>query len=128
MTSDEYFWGWMAYLLGTATLYAILWYWLGKIRWREVSQLLRLIFAVVLFMPWYTDADKDFLSPAWMVCIGDAFTKSPEEAWRSGSALLIALATMVLLSALLYYWQSRRAAQRANSSGAGSGDGHGTPE
>jgi energy-coupling factor transporter transmembrane protein EcfT len=113
MTSSEYFWAWLVYLGGALVVFSLWCWWTRRLPWREARHILRLLVAVFLFMPWYTDTEQSFLSPAWIVTLGDAFTQSPDAAWRAGTVLILGLTSALAISLLLYLalWIRARRAQ-----------------
>lgn len=118
MTQNEYILAWLFYLGAFAISYAVFWYFTGKLPWRELKQLLRVLVAVLFLVPWTTDTTHSFLSPAWIVSISDSLLYGSKEFWRAGLALVLALVLSVLLSTCvsLFLWlRSRKQSdQRSN--------------
>jgi len=114
MTENEYFWAWTAYLTAFAFAYAVFWY-VTRSFWAELRQLLRVIVPVFFLVPWRTDTEHSFLSPAWLVSAADALLYEPKAFWRAGLALVLALCLALILSTgwSIFKWfryrnQSRR--------------------
>ena len=111
MTQNEYIWAWAVYLLGVAMLMGIYWYWTSKLRWKEFNHFSRLSLAIVFLVPWYTDASKEYLSPAWLVSLADLLFYGPKEFWRAGLIVVLALAIAWALSTIYFivrWFQSRQ--------------------
>ena len=116
MTQNEYLIAWLVYLGSFSVCYAIFWYFLSKLPWREFKQLLLVLVAVFFLVPWTTDTTHGFLSPAWMVSISDSLLSGPKAFWRAGLALVMALIIAVFLSTAvsIYLWLRSRKLAKAN--------------
>jgi len=101
MTENEYMWAWVIYLAAVAVLYAVFWYFTGKIRWSEPKQLLRVVLPVFLLVPWISDPQYDFLAPAWIISVSDMLLNGVDAFWRAGLALVLALIITVLASSIV---------------------------
>lgn len=94
---QEYVMGWAAYA-GACFVFLLAWWFLTrKVAFNELRQLLRLIPAVVLLVPWHADADSIYLAPAWVVAFTEGLFEGPEAFWRAGTPLLFALALMLVI-------------------------------
>lgn len=111
---EEYMKAWLMYLAGVVLMMACWWYLTHFFRWRELKHLSRLIVAVILVMPWYTDAAGDYLAPAAIIALVDALTINAEAFWRAGTPLLLAIIAAVVLSLSWTIWRWRRAAKLEN--------------
>ena len=102
-TQDEYFYGWLLYLLGVALLMVCGWTLTARIPWREFRQLLRLLAGVTLLVPWYATQEMRYLAPAWIIAAFEGVFDN--NFWRAGgpllSALVVALAVTIVLQLLL---------------------------
>ena len=117
MTDSEYMWAWIVYLGAAASFLGIFWFWTRKIAWSEFKQILRLIVAVVLLVPWYTDIQNETLSPAWLVSVGDALLLGPDAAWRAGLVLVVTLVVALILSTVFYLVLWLKGRSRPEASG-----------
>ncbi|TVZ39676.1 hypothetical protein P886_4083 [Alteromonadaceae bacterium 2753L.S.0a.02] len=102
MTSAEYTYAWIYYIVGCFILIGCWWYLTRPIPWAEVRHVLRLIVAVVLLVPWYSNTQQDYLSPALLIAAVEALFDGADAFWRAGTPLLVATALAVSLSALAY--------------------------
>ncbi len=111
-TQEEYLWAWFFYLLGAGLFIGVVWYFTGKIKWREPKYVLRILVSVFLVVPWYTEAHEGYLSPAWIISVIEGVFEGPEAFWRAGTPLIVALILALILSSLvsilLWYMQRRR--------------------
>jgi hypothetical protein len=116
MTENEYFWAWTVYLSAVAIFYAVFWYVTSKIPWGELRQLLRIVTAVFLLVPWRTDTEHTYLSPAWLVSAADALLYEPKAFWRAGLALVLGLIVAVSVSTgwSIFRWFRGRKKQEVN--------------
>ena len=113
-TDGEYMWAWIIYLIGAAMFLAVCWVATKKIPWFEPKYLLRILCAVFLLVPWYTDSDSTYLSPAWIVSGIEGAFDGPEAFWRAGTPLLVTLAVAAVLTCLVFiglWFRSRSLAQ-----------------
>ena len=99
-TQEEYLYGWLFYLLGVALIMGCGWLLTARMRWREGRQLLRLLVAVTLLVPWYATPEMHFLAPAWIVAGFEGVFDN--NFWRAGGPLLSALAAAVTVAIV---WQ-----------------------
>lgn len=102
MTENEYLFAWFYYLLGAALLIACWWYLTRKIRWVEIRYLLRVVVGVAIVVPWYTNTQQDYLSPALLVAGLEAAFEGSEAFWRAGRPLVTAIAAAVTLSSVVF--------------------------
>ena len=100
MTQEEYYWAWIYYGLGASTFFVVFCYWTRHFLWSEARQLIRIVLLVVLCVPWYTDATKDYLSPAWLLSSAEALLSGSKAFWRAGLPLVVALILAVILSTI----------------------------
>ncbi|WP_086931059.1 hypothetical protein [Agarilytica rhodophyticola] len=110
-TQEEYLSAWAVYLAGTAVMLIAWWFMTARIRFSETRNVLRILLAVFLLVPWYTEPTGRYLSPAWLISILEGAFQGPQAFWRAGKPLLIALLASLMLSSLLYivlWLKSRR--------------------
>lgn len=110
MTEQSYMWAWIYYVLGASVFFVVFWYWTRNFLWSEARQLIRVLLAVLLSVPWTTSASEHYLSPAWLISIAEMLLDGPKAFWRAGLPLVLALFLAVLLSTLYasYRWYSQR--------------------
>ena len=108
MSSSSYLIAWSWYLGATLLLVFVWWHWTRKLPmlWRN---LLRALPAAWALMPWTVSADQSRLAPAWLVAIFEGFLRDGGNGWRAGVAVLLATLLAVLLAALVWWRQTRRA-------------------
>ncbi len=114
-TQDEYLWAWGFYLLGAGLVMAVWWVITAKLPWSEPKVLLRVLLAVLLVAPWYTDADGVYLSPAWIIGLAERAFEGPDAFWRAGMPLVTALMVALILSCAVYiglWFRARKAAHK----------------
>ena len=62
---------------------------------------LRVSMAVLLFMPWYSYADQDYLAPAFLIAAFEALVRGSELWTRAGIPLLASMLSAIIASALI---------------------------
>lgn len=101
MTSTQYIAAWGVYLISAAGCLVSLILITKKLPSR-VKQLLYISVAILLYLPWKTTPDKDYLSPAFLTAIYDGLSHGPEAMQRSGlvvvGAVIISIALTLLIS------------------------------
>ncbi|WP_075188074.1 hypothetical protein [Teredinibacter haidensis] len=102
MTETEYLYAWIYYLLGAGLLIACWWYITRRVPWPEVRHLARLVVAVAIVVPWYTNTQQGYLSPAILIAIIEALFEGGSAFWRAGLPLLSAMAVAVTLSSVFF--------------------------
>lgn len=102
MTENEYLYAWLYYLLGAGLLIACWWYLTRKIRWPEIRYLLRVVVSVAIVVPWYTNTQQDYLSPALLIAGLEAAFEGSEAFWRAGKPLVTVIAVAVSISAAVF--------------------------
>lgn len=100
VTDGEYMWAWLAYLFGAGLLLAACWWVTQKIQWFELKYFLRVVCAVLFLVPWYTDEDSRYLSPAWLISGIEGIFDGPEAFWRAGTPLIFALGLSIIVTCL----------------------------
>ncbi len=108
-THEEYLWAWAIYVLGSILCLAVFWVMTAKIKWAEVRAVLRICATVVVLVPWYSDAEGSYLSPAWIVSILEGVFEGPDAFWRAGTPLLSAVIIALILSSGVYAFLAFRA-------------------
>ena len=115
-TADDYFYGWLFYLIGVIIVMACGWVLTSFISHKPTRFILRLVAAVFFLVPWYASPELDFLAPAWLIAAFEAIFDGPNAFWRAGGPLLTAI-TLVLLSLLgirlFMYFSAKRALAEA---------------
>ncbi|WP_185236557.1 hypothetical protein [Teredinibacter franksiae] len=100
MTESEYLYAWLYYLIGAGLLIACWWYITRRIPWLEVRFMLRLVVSVAILVPWYTNTQQEYLSPAILIAAVELFFEGSTAFWRAGMPLLTALVVALALSTL----------------------------
>ena len=111
LTQEEYIWAWLFYLGGAAMFLVCWWFFTKKIPWREPRWVLRVIALVVLLLPWSSEKNSDYMSPAWLVSALEGTFDGGDAFWRAGLPLLVSLILTLLLSTLgylLWRWKIAR--------------------
>jgi hypothetical protein len=111
-TQEEYWYGWLLYLAGVVILMGCGWILTARIGWKPLRQLLRLLAAVALLVPWYANPDMTYLAPAWLIAgFEGVFEKN---FWRAGGPLLSALGVALVLGVAAQLILRARANRRAS--------------
>jgi len=119
MSESEYLWAWTYYGLGVVLLIACWWYLTRRIPWMEVRHVLRLVVAVALIVPWYTNTQQAYLSPAILIAVVEGLFDGGEAFWRAGAPLVSAVLAALVLSTLGFlvrWYLLRRTASRVATS------------
>ncbi len=109
MSTTNYVIGWLAYIVGSAGLTLALYLAVRHSLRRELSQLLVVLAAAFLLMPFSVSSDHALLAPAWVMTIMEAIAGGDHSAWRAGTALLMALLAAAILALGLAFFQRTRA-------------------
>lgn len=105
MTSNEYFNAWLYYLIGTGLLTGCLWLVTAKLPWREVRHLTRMVFVVIMVVPWYSYDNQGYMAPAWLIAVLEGAFEGKDAFWRAGVPLIGALVLVLLLAVCYYLWR-----------------------
>ncbi|MBC6904488.1 hypothetical protein DWB84_03280 [Saccharophagus sp. K07] len=98
-TQEEYLYGWLMYAGGALLLIVCGWVLTARIPWNSLRQIIRALGITTLCVPWYADADKQYLAPAWIIAAFEGlFDKN---FWRAGGPLLSALAVAFAMAVLI---------------------------
>lgn len=109
-TSNDYLYGWLAYIAAGLAFFACWWYLTRKIRIPEVRAVLRVGAIVTMFVPWYVAPDSDYLAPAVLMAGMEGIFDGPGQFWRAGGPLLAALG--IAIASTLAYVITRRVMSR----------------
>ena len=71
------------------------------LQFAALRRALRASMAVLLFMPWYSYADQDYLAPAFLIAAFDALVKGSELWTRAGAPLLASMLSAIVASVLI---------------------------
>jgi len=118
MTESEYLYAWIYYLVGAGLLIACWWYITRRVPWFEVRFMLRLVVAVAILVPWYTNTQQSYLSPAILIALVELVFEGTSAFWRAGTPLIAAMVTCLLLSTACFtlrWFILRRKVQRENA-------------
>ncbi len=109
-TEQEYLYGWLFYALGALLLIGSFWWLTSVIRFRPVRLVLRVVFSVAMFTPWYASDDLEYLAPAWLIAAYEGVFEGGDAFWRAGAPLVSAagVALGVCLLVLLARYFARR--------------------
>ncbi|SMF08602.1 hypothetical protein SAMN02745866_00634 [Alteromonadaceae bacterium Bs31] len=102
MTENEYLWAWIYYVLGAGLLLACWWYLTRRIPWMELRHVLRLVMAVALLVPWYTNTQQEYMSPALLIALVEGLFDGSPAFWRAGTPLLSAVLAALVLSTIVF--------------------------
>jgi len=113
MTESEYLYAWLYYLLGAVLLISSWWYATRKIPWPELRHLARMLVTVAVLVPWYTNTQQDYLSPALLIAVIEGLFEGGTAFWRAGTPLLAAMAAATFVSFLYFCvrWYIKRTKQ-----------------
>lgn len=64
--------------------------------------MLRAVALVTLLLPWTSEKNSDYMSPAWLVSALEGTFDGGDAFWRAGLPLLVSLILTLLLSTLGY--------------------------
>ena len=110
MTETEYLYAWLYYLGGAFILVVCLWLLVRKLRSPQVKTTLLVVVAVMLTVPWYSDSQQTYLSPAVIISVVEGFFEGSEAFWRAGTPLLAAMGVSLVLCVIGFtiLWYVRR--------------------
>jgi len=113
ITGEQYFYGWLIYIVAIIGLLGVWWYMTRKIPWRIVRNVIRLIPAVLLLMPFPIVGNDDFLAPAFFSSMLELMFVGGGEFSRAGRPVLIILGMILILYLILdivwqKFWVKRR--------------------
>lgn len=96
-SSEDYQTAWMFYCLGVACCMVAWWLMTRWVNLLDVRVLLRVLMAVLLLMPWFTQGSEGFLSPAIVIMFIEGLFERGGTFARAGMPLL----TSMLIAAIL---------------------------
>lgn len=100
LTPQDLLTGWAVYL-GSAFGVVCSWWWMTRnIKSVELRMVLRLLVAVLFFMPYPLEPGSTLWAPALIMCLFDGMLEGPESMYRTGIPMLVALSGAVALSLL----------------------------
>lgn len=101
---QEYFYGWVYYIVVYVAVIAAGWYLTHWIKLRELKWNLRVAAVVIFILPWYAVDGERYLAPAWLIAGFEGVFDGADAFWRAGTPLIVATSISVLLatSLLLY--------------------------
>lgn len=109
MTETEYLYAWLYYAGGAFIMVVCLWFLVRKMR-APLKTTLLVVAAVMLAVPWYSDAQQTYLSPALIISLFEGFFEGPEAFWRAGMPMLVAMGVSLVLCVIGFTlaWYFRR--------------------
>ncbi len=119
MTENEYMWAWIYYVIGAGLLVACWWYLTRRIPWMEIRYALRIVLAVALLVPWYTNTQQAYMSPALLIAIVEGLFDGAPAFWRAGTPLLSAMFAALVVTTIAFiirwYILRRRSSKAATA-------------
>ena len=115
MIETEHLLGWLVYIAAGIACGFIWWQLTSYIRHGGWRDLLRGVFVVVIFTPWYAGDAHEFLAPAVVVLLMDLLLEGATAGIKGGVALLFssfAMLVVLTIRALLF----KRRVQKAEDS------------
>lgn len=95
-TQEEYFYGWLFYLLGVFIMMSCgVWLTRGlRITW--LRQVIRVGFLALFITPWYADPELSYLAPAWIIAGFEGVIDGASAFWRAGTPMLSGIGIALL--------------------------------
>lgn len=112
-TTNDYVYGWLAYIVAGLVFFACWWYATRKIGIHEVRAVLRVGAVVTMFVPWYVASDSNYMAPAILMAGMEGIFDGPSAFWRAGGPLLVALGIGIV--GALIFAVTRRLLSRKNT-------------
>lgn len=109
---NDYHVAWLSYFGGFVLFFAVLWYITRNLPWLPLRYSLRLLAAAFFLTPWYTDAEREFLSPAWLMTMFEGVFEDDFERAGLPLALSMTLSLILLLATFALIWYLRGRAPR----------------
>jgi len=107
MTPKSYALAWMVYLSSGISLYIVGWFLTSKLRSLMLRRLLRVSAAVVLFTPYFSAPEQNWLAPAILVTIFEAIFGDIHFALHAGAPLLVIWIALAATSLVVTQYQLR---------------------
>lgn len=101
LTVKGHFLAWVYYLIGAVGLMAVWWFLTRKISHMLTRNMVRLVVAVILIMPYPVLPDQSFLAPAVIMSALEGLFVDGGDFARAGVPLVIAILVALLLYILL---------------------------
>lgn len=98
LTHEEYLMAWGVYLLAASGLFFAFWQMTRSLPWLFLKRVIRVSVMVVLFMPWFSYSEQDYLAPAYLITAFEALAQGSELWVRAGVPLLSALSFAFVLT------------------------------
>ena len=96
--ASDYMFVWSVYLISALLTCTIFWYFTWNMANKELRNILRVCSACVLFTPYFSDAEQQFIAPALIVGLFDFMEKGINALTAPGMAILLAMFCAVILS------------------------------
>lgn len=100
LTHEEYLTAWGVYILAASGLFSAFWQMTRTLPWLFLKRVMRVSVMVVLFMPWFSYSEQDYLAPAYLITAFEALALGSELWVRAGVPLLFALSSAFVLTTI----------------------------
>ncbi len=108
LTHEEYLMAWGVYLLAANGLFFAFWQVTHALPWLFLKRVMRVSMMVVLFMPWFSYSEQDYLAPAYLIAAFEALAQGSEFWVRAGVPLLSVLSFAFVLTIIFSVALKRR--------------------
>ena len=107
MIWTDYLVAWTVYLLLVLLACSIFWYITWNMRYVGIKRVVRIGFACFLLTPYYSDAEQQFLAPAFIVALFDALSDGAVGMIPASTPILLVIFCSTILSLILSLFQRK---------------------
>jgi hypothetical protein len=98
LTHEEYLIAWGVYFLAASGLFFAFWQMTRTLPWLFLKRVIRVSVMVVLFMPWFSYSEQDYLAPAYLIAAFEVLAQGSDKWSRAGVPMLSALSLAFVLT------------------------------
>ncbi len=102
-TTENYFWGAVAYVIGLLLITPLLWRATRFIPWHPVKSFFRIAVIVGLATPAFPYQDLDYLAPAWLVSVFEVIKPQTSDGiWRGLKPIIFCFVVVYIVELCLW--------------------------
>ncbi len=117
LSAQEYLIAWLVYLVGVLGGMVVWWYITRKIPYNYLRNLLRLLVAVVVLVPYPLMEDEQFMAPAFIMSLLEWLFEPEVGFLRAGTVVIVSAFLVIVFYSLIdvawRFWVVRRRAANA---------------
>lgn len=103
ITAEQYFYGWVIYLVASLGLLFVWWYMTHRIPFKLLRNSLRLVAAAALLIPYPVEFGSSYLAPALVMSLLELLFVADGDFFRAGQPLITGIVAWLVLYFLLEF-------------------------